>query len=197
MAIKITDEGEDECSIRLKGKWFDRCLFRDPQYSPRTCSVMWTNENGKPVANTNRISYSRYEDTEPRLRFKMWKCERGDPKLLRKLERLWGEYQSKHRPADENDDEDENEVEETSEPPKARTKSGKAADTAAIFQSTDPKYSLKLFATVSRKYPGCVNMHVYLTPGGHRFYTVRLEDAIRETKKLLTQLQQVSTVEEE
>jgi hypothetical protein len=195
--IRVDGEDEDEGSIRLKGEWLDRNFFFHSDDMPETCSVMWTKfENGKPVASTNRIPYSRYENEEPRLWFKLWKCRRGDPKLLRKLERLWGDYQSKNLPPDEDEDEDEaDQGEEPREQPKAKTKGGKASDTAAIFQSTNPKYSVKLFLTVSKKYPGCVNLHVVLNPGGHRFFTVRFEEAIREAEKLLTQLRQFSTAE--
>ena len=74
--------------------------------------------------------------------------------------------------------------------------SEKASASAAVFESTDPRYCVKLFPTLSKKYPGQASIHIYQNPQRqHKFYTMPIKTAICETEKFLALLRQMSQEE--
>ena len=170
--------------MQFRGKTWERFYFEESE------SVMWTNEKGKFIASFRVISRERL--VEGSYRTMKVRRIRGNVKLCRKLERLWARRNENVETSQKaHSDEDDEATEKLTAITEG--KSRKASDGAAIFESTDPRYCLKLFSTLSKKFPGHVNLHLYQNPKRrHQFYTVRIEEAIRETEKFLAQLRLIS-----
>jgi hypothetical protein len=190
MKVKYRIYDDDHGMVRLHGKWYEREIgVRTAECYNATC---WASDKDGILIIAAPYAVRDAPDNvlEARIEFNVL---HGSKKIFEHLERLWAMRNDPQPPK-----ESKSLIQRFPREPKPEnsnqpsSKSAKASESAAIFESTDPRYALKLFITASKKFPGYVNLHVYQNPmRQHKFYTVTGEAAIRETEKFLAQLKQL------
>lgn len=192
MRIKFKNHGNGEGAVRLNGKWWTRQIHQKGE-------ITWFNKAQKVYLSGSYGTYVAHDRNNPLKTVEKLDVTMGSQKLFERLEKLWAaRKESPARPAGGQAIQRfprlaEPESKETSE---TKKKLDKASASAAIFESTDPRYCVKLFATLSKKYPGQASIHIYQNPQRqHKFYTLPIKTAIRETEKFLALLRQMSQEE--
>jgi hypothetical protein len=188
--VKYRIYDDDHGMVRLHGMWYERDInVRTGECHNATC---WSSDKNAVliIAAPSAVHDAPDDALEARIEFNVL---HGSKKFFERLEKLWAMRNDPQPPKESKpriqrfprEPEPENSNQPSSD-------SAKASESAAIFESTDPRYALKLFITTSKKFPGYVNLHVYQNPmRQHKFYTVVGEVAIRETEKFLAHLKQV------
>ncbi|MGH9745210.1 MAG: hypothetical protein ACRD59_03770 [Candidatus Acidiferrales bacterium] len=190
MVLTFREYSDKRGAIRVKRKWW----FRDETYfgGQEGPSITWTSSSGSISVDADPVALKVTEGEEQTYRYKV---TRGSKKLFDRLEKLW-QRRDQQKSASETDEAAQRFPRDVdpAELSAVKPKRGKASESAAVYESTDPRYAVKLFATLSKKYPGHVNLHVYQNPNRqHKFYTLAIETAVRETEKFLAQLRELST----